>query len=155
MLAVTNHISANLVAAPFLWVIPMAAYLLTFMIAFARRGRVTLSKVSQVVSLLLLLTPYITVGAPVQAGLMIWIVLVAHIAILFSGALLCHTALAGSRPHPRHLTEFYFWIALGGVLSGNLRRCRGSVDVPHRIRIPTPGCGRCFSSGRVRIRARG
>jgi spermidine synthase len=32
--------------------------------------------------------------------------------------LLCHTALAGSRPHPRHLTEFYFWIALGGVLSG-------------------------------------
>src|SRR6476620_8316214 len=65
MLAVTNHISANLVAAPFLWVIPMAAYLLTFMIAFARRRRVGLSKVSQVVSLLLLLTPYITVGAPV------------------------------------------------------------------------------------------
>jgi len=115
MLAVTNHISANLVAAPFLWVIPLAVYLLTFMLAFAPSGRLTLARVSSAVPIIFLLSPYVTAGAPVPAGL-IWIVLPAHIAILFSGALLCHTSLAASRPDPRHLTDFYFWI--GGALAG-------------------------------------
>jgi SAM-dependent methyltransferase len=41
-----------------------------------------------------------------------------HLVLLSCGALLCHTALSESRPDPRHLTEFYFWIALGGVLGG-------------------------------------
>src|SRR5262249_59089015 len=36
----------------------------------------------------------------------------------FVGALLCHTRLAESRPGPQQLTEFYFWVALGGVLGG-------------------------------------
>src|SRR5262249_42786729 len=36
----------------------------------------------------------------------------------FAGALLCHARLAETRPHSRYLTEFYFWIALGGVLGG-------------------------------------
>jgi len=38
--------------------------------------------------------------------------------VLFAGALLCHTALASRRPDTAHLTEFYFWIALGGALGG-------------------------------------
>src|SRR5207244_10951705 len=108
---------ANLVAAPFLWVILLAVYLLTFILAFARGSRLTVARVSGVVPIIFLLSPYVTIGAPVPAGL-IWIVLPAHIAILFSGALLCHTALAASRPDPRHLTEFYFWLALGGALGG-------------------------------------
>lgn len=117
MLAVTNHISANLVAAPFLWVIPLGVYLLTFILAFSRRSLLTLEKVSRIVPVIFLLSVYVTVGAPIPAAL-IWIVLPAHIAILFAGALLCHTALAASRPHPRHLTEFYFWLALGGAVAG-------------------------------------
>ena len=42
----------------------------------------------------------------------------AHTLLLFSGALLCHTALAARRPDTSQLTEFYFWIALGGALGG-------------------------------------
>ena len=117
MLAVTNHISANLVAAPFLWVIPLGIYLLTFILAFSRRNRLTVERVSRLVPVIFLLSVYVTVGAPIPAAL-IWLVLPAHIAILFAGALLCHTALAASRPHPRHLTEFYFWLALGGAAAG-------------------------------------
>src|SRR5262249_54290119 len=41
-----------------------------------------------------------------------------HVLILLTGALLCHTALAARRPPTRHLTEFYFWIALGGAIGG-------------------------------------
>jgi SAM-dependent methyltransferase len=47
------------------------------------------------------------------------VVLVAiHLVLLFVGGLLCHTALAASRPDVRYLTEFYVWMALGGVLGG-------------------------------------
>src|SRR2546428_223125 len=47
-----------------------------------------------------------------------WIIICLHLLLLYYGALLCHSRLAESRPHPQHLTEFYFWIALGGVLGG-------------------------------------
>ena len=39
-----------------------------------------------------------------------------HLAVFFLAALLCHSELADDRPAPARLTEFYFWIALGGVL---------------------------------------
>src|SRR5262249_12658509 len=48
----------------------------------------------------------------------LWYVLGSHLLLLFAGALLCHTALALRRPDTRHLTEFYFWVALGGALGG-------------------------------------
>jgi SAM-dependent methyltransferase len=47
-----------------------------------------------------------------------WYLVAVHIVILLSGALLCHTALAARRPAHRYLTEFYFWMALGGALGG-------------------------------------
>jgi SAM-dependent methyltransferase len=117
MLAVTNHISANLAAAPLLWVVPLAVYLATFMLAFSKRAGVSVTSVSRWIPVILLLSPYITIGAPVKGGF-IWIALTAHITLLFSGALLCHSALAGTRPPTQYLTEFYFWIALGGALAG-------------------------------------
>jgi SAM-dependent methyltransferase len=59
------------------------------------------------------------VGIQVPVVLRVDIALVAvHLVLLFIGGLLCHTALAESRPHPRHLTQYYVWMALGGVLGG-------------------------------------
>jgi hypothetical protein len=118
MLAVTNHILLNLASAPFLWIIPLAAYLATFMIAFGRKyvfAHEQLSDIAPVV--LLLLFPFATTSRSVDARYM-WLVVAAHILILFVGALLCHTALAARRPQAVHLTEFYFWLALGGALGG-------------------------------------
>ncbi len=118
MLAVTNHILLNLASAPFLWIIPLAVYLITFMIAFARRihfSPIFLSRVTPV--FLLLLFPLVAATRPVSAGWM-WRLMGAHVVLLLAGALLCHTALAARRPDPRHLTEYYFWIALGGALGG-------------------------------------
>ena len=118
MLAVTNHMLLNLASVPFLWVMPLAAYLITFMIAFARRLRlspITLSRIVPVI--LLVLFPLVAASKPVAANLL-WYLLGSHILVLFAGALLCHTALASRRPGTRHLTEFYFWVALGGALGG-------------------------------------
>ena len=118
MLAVTNHMLLNLASVPFLWVMPLAAYLITFMIAFARRfhiSPVTLSRIVPIV--LLVLFPLVAATRSVSAN-MIWYVLGSHVLVLFAGALLCHTALAARRPDTQHLTEFYFWVALGGALGG-------------------------------------
>lgn len=118
MLAVTNHISLNIGSVPFLWVIPLAVYLLTFIMAFARRIRLSLAIVSSLATLVLLvLFPIAAVGVPVHATT-IWVLMSCHIAILFFGSLLCHSAMADRRPSPKYLTEFYFIVALGGVLGG-------------------------------------
>jgi SAM-dependent methyltransferase len=118
MLAVTNHMLLNLASVPFLWVMPLAAYLITFMIAFARRFHLSPMVLSQTVPIVLLvLFPLVTASRSVSANL-VWYVLGSHVLVLFAGALLCHTALASRRPGTEHLTEFYFWVALGGALGG-------------------------------------
>jgi hypothetical protein len=118
MLAVTNHIAANIGSVPFLWLVPLAIYLLTFILAFARRIRATSARVSRLMPVILLgAFPLVAAGVVAPPGLN-WIVIGAHLLLLFVGALLCHTRLAENRPGPQHLTEFYFWLALGGVLGG-------------------------------------
>src|SRR5215831_18531033 len=109
MLAVTNHMLLNLASVPFLWVMPLAIYLITFMIAFARRFRISPRVLSFTVPIvLLLLFPLVAVSEPVAGRSLKW-VLGSHLLVLFAGALLCHTALASRRPHTSQLTEFYFW----------------------------------------------
>jgi len=118
MLAVTNHVAANVASVPFLWLVPLALYLLTFILAFARRFRTSSAGVSRLMPLILLAVfPLAAAGVIAPLGLN-WIVIGAHLLLLYTGALLCHTRIAESRPDPQHLTEFYFWIALGGVLGG-------------------------------------
>jgi hypothetical protein len=118
MLAVTNHIAANVGSVPFLWIVPLALYLLTFILAFARRFRVTSTRISRLIPVVLLVVyPLAAAGVVAPPGLN-WIIIALHLLLLYCGALLCHTRLAESRPDPEHLTEFFFWIALGGVLGG-------------------------------------
>jgi hypothetical protein len=115
MLGVTTYLSTNLSPFPLLWVIPLAIYLLTFIVAFAVRGR-----------FLLRLSPFALAAAVValgvaMAGLLsvpMWASITLHLLALGAGALACHAALAADRPAPQHLTEFYLWISIGGALGG-------------------------------------
>src|SRR5207245_112268 len=78
MLAVTNHMLLNLASVPFLWVIPLAAYLITFMIAFARRFHLSPVTLSQIVPVVLLvLFPLVAADKSVSANL-VWYVLGSH-----------------------------------------------------------------------------
>ncbi len=118
MLAITNHIAANVGSIPFLWLLPLGIYLVTFIFAFAHRFRISSARISRLIPVVLLgVFPLAAAGVGPPPGLN-WIVIGAHLLLLYAGALLCHTKLAESRPDPAHLTEFYFWIALGGVLGG-------------------------------------
>jgi SAM-dependent methyltransferase len=116
MLAVTNHIAANVGSVPFLWIVPLAIYLLTFILAFARRVHVSSQRVSRSMPVILLAVfPLVAAGVTAPPGVN-WILVSLHLLLLLAGALMCHTRLAESRPVSQRLTEFYFWVALGGLL---------------------------------------
>lgn len=114
MLGVTAHLSTDVASAPFLWVIPLALYLLTFVIAFQARPVIPI---------------YLTLV--IQAGVLAacaalaafrtteWLfVFGVNLTAFFFSALMCHQLLAERRPAPGRLTEFYLLLSLGGVLGG-------------------------------------
>lgn len=114
MLGVTTYLTTDVASAPFLWVAPLALYLLTFVIAFQARPaippRITLFLQAAAVALCASLLPFRLTSFPLQLG--------AHLAAFFFTALMCHQALVARRPAPAHLTEFYLWMAAGGVVGG-------------------------------------
>ncbi len=119
MLGVTFHMTTDIASIPLLWVIPLALYLLTFIIAFARTPgwfRPVLGNLSPVLTLLLVfvLTSHVTN----RQGFTPFMALSIHIVVYFFTALLMHSELARERPHPAHLTQYYLWISFGGVLGG-------------------------------------
>lgn len=117
MLGVTTYLSTDIAAIPLLWVIPLAIYLLTFILAFARRPplphRLMVSTLP-----VALLTLVMVLAA--RANEPIALVIPAHLTTFFVVAMVCHGELARDRPPTPYLTEFYLWLSAGGVLGGIL-----------------------------------
>ncbi len=114
MLGVTAHLSTDVASAPFLWVAPLALYLLTFVIAFQTRPWIPLP-----VTLMLQATFTVMIAALVGMTTGHWLMLLGvHLAAFFFTTLMCHQQLAARRPAPDRLTEFYLLMSLGGVLGG-------------------------------------
>jgi spermidine synthase len=115
MLAVTTHLSTDIAAIPLLWVIPLALYLITFILVFSPRPvsprwPARLQPAVVIVLVMFMLSG----GANLPKPLLIGLPLLAF----FISALVCHAQLAADRPSTRHITEFYLWMAVGGVLGG-------------------------------------
>jgi SAM-dependent methyltransferase len=118
MVGVTTHISINLTPMPLVWTVPLAVYLSTFILAFGRRVRLSARRVAQFsLPALVLLCPVVGIQVPVTLSIDVFL-FAAHMILLFVAGLLCHTALAASRPHARHVTGYYVAVALGGVMGG-------------------------------------
>ena len=114
MLGVTSHLSANVAAAPFLWVGPLALYLLTFIIAFSKKPALRpqlMEKLFPIVALLGLVFTALhfrSFSLVVSVNLIVFFVIAMH----------CHHRLAALRPPVARLTEFYLAMSLGGVIGG-------------------------------------
>jgi spermidine synthase len=115
LVAVTAHISTDVAAVPLLWVIPLALYLLTFVIVFASRPIIPHNWVLAVQPLFIIALAAVMVYEPIK---MIVGVIAVHIGIFFVLALTCHGELARRRPAPEHLTAFYMWMSAGGMVGG-------------------------------------
>jgi hypothetical protein len=115
LVAVTAFISTDVAAAPLLWVIPLALFLLSFIIVFQRKPFL---RHERMLSLHLIVIGFLL--APVLLGLHLdWqVMLPLHLVGFFLTAMVCHGEMARRRPPAQHLTEFYMWMSFGGVLGG-------------------------------------
>ena len=114
MLSVNTYITTDIAAVPLLWVIPLAIYLLTFVIVFARRQILPHRLVSTIFPLAII-PAVIAIVRNDTAGIA---AIPVHLLTLFMAALMCHGELARSRPAARRLTEFYLSMSIGGALGG-------------------------------------
>lgn len=113
LLGVTAYISTNVAPIPLMWVVPLALYLLTFIFAFAKRPLLGSKPLGRVVPMIVTPLAVAIVMEAFQPALAF-----LHLAAFFLTAWMCHTRLSESRPRAAHLTEFYFYMSLGGVLGG-------------------------------------
>ncbi|WP_429039958.1 spermidine synthase [Bradyrhizobium elkanii] len=115
VVAVTAAISVDLAAAPFLWVLPLSLYLLTFVAIFRERAWVAHERV-------LKLVPFAAVALVATASTLVRpyfaTLLVVHLVCFLVIALACHGELYRRRPQPVRLTEFYLWTSFGGMIGG-------------------------------------
>jgi hypothetical protein len=115
LLGVTNYLTTDIAAIPLLWVIPLALYLTTFVLAFSPRSPIPHAFVVR-------WQPLTIIPAAIflfwSAYLTIAFLLPFHVWMFFAAALLCHGELAARRPGADRLTEFYLWVAGGGALGG-------------------------------------
>ncbi len=116
MLGVTTHITTDVAAVPLLWVVPLALYLLTFIITFARKPIVGAERATQMLLIALLLLAGLWLTSVSANHWLLWAG--ALVAVYFITVLAIHSELAKLKPHKAWLTEFYLWIALGGMLGG-------------------------------------
>jgi hypothetical protein len=143
MLGTTTYVTRDLAPVPLLWVIPLALYLATFVVAFAPGANaarlVTIGRVA-LPGLAILLAYTLAIGAEKPLALL----LPLHFAGLTVAALMCHARLAADRPPPSGLTEFYLWVALGGVLGGAFNAVIAPLVLPALIEYPAAIVAACL-----------
>jgi spermidine synthase len=115
MLSVTSYLTTNLTPFPLLWVIPLAIYLLSFVIVYMTRPLIPHRLVQRLLPWVL--TPLVIAVALLPTQL-VWGLVPLHLLGLFVVSLACHGALAADRPNPAALTEYYLWVSVGGALGG-------------------------------------
>jgi hypothetical protein len=115
LLSVTNQISQEVAVVPFLWILPLTIYLLSFILTFSgdrgynRRLYVWLCIIS------IALTMFVMLNA---TSLHIYWQILAYSFLLFTSCMLCHGELYLLRPAAEHLTTFYLTVSIGGALGG-------------------------------------
>ena len=109
IVAVTTYVTTDVASAPFLWVVPLALFLLTFILVF--RDDLPFSYSYACAGL-----PAAVLGVILTQSMLISSVFA--LLAFFLGAIVCHRELFLRRPAKENLTEFYLWMSVGGVLGG-------------------------------------
>ena len=121
LMGVTAHLAVDIASVPLLWAIPLGLYLLSFIMVFSLAalevalaaadlpGRRTCRRGSHGSARRAADPDLVPLGA-------------MHLAAFFLTAVVCHGAMAADRPASEHLTEYYLWMSVGGVLGGLLSR---------------------------------
>jgi hypothetical protein len=115
LLATTNLITQDVAVFPFLWILPLAVYLLSFILTFESDRwywRVPYAVLCGVMALVA------TAATGAGALLPLWGETAIYLVTLFAVCMVCHGELARARPTKESLTAFYLTVSAGGVLGG-------------------------------------
>ena len=114
LLGVTRHISSDVAAMPLLWVVPLALYLTTFIVAFGRRPDRAVRVASRALKLLVvpLTLSFFGFLSSIEVGLAL------HLSVFTAAAMVAHGRLSLDRPGTDRLTDFYLMLSVGGVVGG-------------------------------------
>lgn len=117
LLATTNRMCIDVATIPLLWVLPLALYLVTFIICFDNPAWYD----RRVYGLLLVISAaaactQLWVGLDTSIPVLVSV----YSGIMFACCMTCHGELVRLRPHPRYLTLFYLLVSVGGALGGVL-----------------------------------
>lgn len=115
LLATTNQISQEVAVIPFLWILPLTLYLLSFIFTFSGDHGYSRKLYRVLFALSIILLIYMLFY---RESLHLFVQILAYCFYLFSGCMLCHGELHLLRPDSRHLTTFYLMISIGGALGG-------------------------------------
>ena len=119
LLAISSHITQNVASIPFLWILPLSLYLLTFVLAFEGRGGRGWYRRETFMLPALAVSAIMAWGLVADDGIMrIQEAIPLYLGGLFLVCFFCHGELAQSKPPARKLTQFYFMVALGGACGG-------------------------------------
>lgn len=122
LLSFTNHITQNVASVPFLWIVPLVLYLVTFILVFdvgSSRGRSGWYYRPVFLPLLFALVLAIAYGLDDSyAYLNVHVAIPLFCAGLFVACMFCHGELAALRPSPKYLTRFYLMLSIGGAAGG-------------------------------------
>jgi spermidine synthase len=144
MLGLTTYITTNVAPMPLLWVVPLALYLASFVVAFARNSWMSPSLVNRLVPILVL--PVATTLALGPLG-QFWLLVPLHLLAFFVTSLACHRDLSQHRPTPSRLTEFYLLIGVGGVAGGLFNALVAPTIFTGIIEYPLVLVAGCFLIG--------
>ena len=114
LLAVTNHLTENVAPVPLLWILPLAVYLLSFTLVFARRSLYPRWLITRLLAVALGTAGYAIYDTSATHPLQISVPVFCGALLVF--CLFCHGELALRKPATRYLTTFYLTIALGGAI---------------------------------------
>jgi len=117
LLAVTSHLTADLAPIPFLWILPLAIYLLSFILCFDASRWYRRIVFLALLPLALGASAYLTDKSPADLPDVRVPIAVFSVAF-FVCCMVCHGELARLKPHPRYLTGFYLMLSVGGAAGG-------------------------------------
>ena len=133
LLGVTTFISSDIAAVPLLWAVPLALYLLSFILVFATRPPLPHRLITKILPPALLAAVMFMMA---RASQPVWLVLAVHLLAFFIAAMACHGELARLRPPPARLTELYLMLSIGGALGGVFNAILAPVIFNRPIEYP-------------------
>jgi hypothetical protein len=117
LLSLTGHMTMDLAPMPFLWVLPLAVYLLSFILCFDAPRWYRRKTFLVLLPIALGVTAWLMDKSPADLPNVLMPIVVFSLAF-FVCCMVCHGELARLKPHPRYLTGFYLMLAVGGAIGG-------------------------------------